>query len=166
MTRCRCITAPSDYMQLTLRQTASILRRGDRDAISAAVFTPPGRRPSHLIRQRAVSQEDDLASIQWGSARSWICGGVTFQNRSNVLGRLDTLVFVSPDPEWQDFVHYCRSTFNGHQGPGIYYDVVHGPVSTVTNGFLSLRLEQLSFHSVRAINGLVLTGTRRGTPTL
>jgi hypothetical protein len=82
------------------------------------------------------------------------------------LGQLDTLVFVSPDAEWQEFVNHCRYSMNGHKGsPGFYYEAVHGPVSTVTNES-ALRLEQLSLHSMRAINKLVRIGVRRGKPTL
>jgi len=91
---------------------------------------------------------------------------VHFSINRNDLGDLDTLVFVSPDAEWQEFVSHCRQTLNGHKGnPGNYYDVVHGPVSTVTNES-ALRLEQLSFHSARAINMLTLMSVRRGNPTL
>jgi hypothetical protein len=101
-----------------------------------------------------------------GSVPDPLCAAVIhYSIDRNDLGQLDTLVFVSPDQEWQDFVKHCRTTMNGHKGPGVYYDVVHGPVSTVTNES-ALRLEQLSFHSISAISALNRIGVRRGTPRL
>jgi hypothetical protein len=101
-----------------------------------------------------------------GSQPDPICAAVLhFSIDRNELGRLESLVFVSPDPEWHEFVKHCRQNMNGHRGPGNYYEVTYGPVSTVTNESV-LRLEQLSFHSPHAIGLLQRIGTRRGNPRL
>jgi len=83
----------------------------------------------------------------------------------NILGMLDTLAFVVPDQGWQDFVKNCRSSAYDHKGPGAFYQVVYGPVSTVT-GETSRWYEQLSFHSDAAIRTLRFTRVRRGAPRL
>ena len=101
-----------------------------------------------------------------GSVPDPVCAAVIqYTIDRNYLGSLDTLVFVCPDSEWQDFINYCRTNFNGHKGPGIYYDAVHGPVSTALNES-AYRLEQLSFHSPHAISLLNRVGVHRGTPSL
>jgi hypothetical protein len=80
-----------------------------------------------------------------------------------LLGDLGTLAFVFPDQDWADFVKNCRVGTFDHKGPGLYYEVVYGPVSTT--GYESGRtFEQLSFHSDAAIRQLQFVQVRRGRP--
>jgi hypothetical protein len=81
----------------------------------------------------------------------------------DMLGKLDTLAFVLPEPGWQEFVNNCRYGSFDHKGPGAYYDLVYGPVSTV-GGETGRYYEQLSFHSDAAIAVLTFVQVRRGTP--
>jgi hypothetical protein len=112
---------------------------------------------------------------------------VHFAIDRNDLAQLDTLVFISTDLEWEEFVYHCRTcdpSEDGHKGPGAYYDAVHGlwnrPAWTqgqrrgrrrlgggfeVTNAS-ALRLDQVSFHSTRAASALVRVNLVRGVPML
>jgi hypothetical protein len=81
----------------------------------------------------------------------------------DILGGLDTLAFVFPEPGWQNFVRNCRTGTFDHRGPGTYYDVVYGPVSTIASE-TGTDFEQLSFHSPGAISALRFVRVRRGTP--
>jgi hypothetical protein len=125
------------------------------------------RREAQAIRfANEKYQKMTLLHRHNGSVPDPFCAAVIHYNVDrNDLGQLDTLVFVSPDSEWQDFVKHCRHTMDGHRGPGLYYAAVHGPVSTATNES-TLRLEQLSFHSVHAISALSRISVRRGNPRL
>jgi len=83
------------------------------------------------------------------------------------LGMLSDLVFASPDAEWMDFVTHCRGRQphipNGAQA---YYDVVWGPVSQVGGRPFPPDVNQVSFHSQRALGLLQLLGVSKGTPQL
>jgi hypothetical protein len=93
-----------------------------------------------------------------------ICAAVVEQVIDrNTLGRLDSLAFVLPEPEWVDFVKNCRLGTFDHKGPGLYYDVVYGPVSTIANE-TGAHFEQLSFHSDAAIRSVQFVQVRRGRP--
>jgi len=83
------------------------------------------------------------------------------------LGRLADLVFASPDAAWMDFVTHCRGRRPHIPGgtPGCY-DVVWGPVSQVGGRPFPPDVNQVSFHSQRALSLLCLTSVTRGTPQL
>lgn len=81
----------------------------------------------------------------------------------NALGALDTLAFVLPDAEWADFVKNCRSDVYDHKGPGTFYEVVYGPVSTAAQE-TARYYEQLSLHSATGINALHFVQVHRGGP--
>lgn len=81
----------------------------------------------------------------------------------NVIGMLDTLAFVLPDGEWAEFVSNCRSDVYDHKGPGSFYEVVYGPIATVTQE-TARDYEQLSFHSSAGIGALHYVQTHRGVP--
>jgi Protein of unknown function (DUF3990) len=84
----------------------------------------------------------------------------------DTLGRLDTLAFVQPTPDWQDFVSHCRLPSFGHKGPGNYYQVVYGPMSGTVGGVVP-DWEQLSVHTDDAVRLLNISRTPRyGGPTL
>jgi len=124
---------------------------------------------------RRLAQAQDFANSKYNTMRSQFlhnprthidpgCAAVIeYKIDRNVLGHLETLAFVLPDPEWSDFVGNCLLGSFDHKGPGVYYDVVYGPVSTIAKE-TSGALEQLSFHSPAAINTLQLVQVRRGTP--
>jgi hypothetical protein len=69
---------------------------------------------------------------------------------------------VFGEVDWHDFVTYCRSGICGHRGSGSYYDVVYGPVSTITGEWW--KYEQLSFHTTPAINQLSVVAIHLGNP--
>lgn len=83
------------------------------------------------------------------------------------LGMLTDLVFSSPDAEWMDFVSHCRGRRphipRGTQG---FYDVVWGPVSQVGGLPFPPDVNQVRFHSQRALTRLHLRSVSRGTPQL
>jgi hypothetical protein len=82
------------------------------------------------------------------------------------LGQMDTLAFVQPTQDWQEFVSYCRLPSCGHKGRGIYYQVVYGPSSATVGGVVP-DAEQLSIHTDEAIKSLTVVPTPRyGGPML
>jgi hypothetical protein len=84
----------------------------------------------------------------------------------DALGRMDTLAFVQPTPDWQEFVSHCRLPSFGHRGVGNYYQVVYGPMSATVGGIVPDG-EQLSVHTDDAARLLNIVPTPRfGGPTL
>lgn len=75
----------------------------------------------------------------------------------DTVGGLDTLALVQPEPDWTDFVTYCRHGINSHRpnAPNRFYDVGYGPVSTFQGTAFS-DYEQLSFHTKKAVKALNL----------
>jgi hypothetical protein len=87
---------------------------------------------------------------------------IEFLVRRETLGRLGTLGFVQPTPDWLEFVKHCR--VGGvhrmpQQGAGNLYDVVYGPMyaDDGTDSAIPGR-EQISFHTDSAVGVLVRTG--------
>jgi hypothetical protein len=84
----------------------------------------------------------------------------------DMLGRMDTLAFVQPTPDWQDFVSHCRIPSCGHKGFGNYYQAVYGPSSATVGGAIP-DWEQLSIHTDDAVKLLSVVSTPRcGGPML
>jgi hypothetical protein len=110
------------------------------------------RKMRALYTQNAVNPDPISAAV------------IEFTIDRNVLGRLDTLAFVLPDSEWQEFVAHCRSGTGGHKGKGIYYQTVYGPISIFTDEWW--KYEQLSFHSNPAAGVLSIKDVRVGRPRL
>jgi hypothetical protein len=89
---------------------------------------------------------------------------VEFEINRNDFGGLDSLCFVQPTQHWVDFVAHCRDpSTTGHKPPGTYYDVVCGPVARLDQRPFP-RLEQICFHSVRALNRLQFITVHWGIP--
>jgi hypothetical protein len=80
------------------------------------------------------------------------------------LSKLETLSFVRPSNDWSDLVNNCRSG-RPHRPSGIPYDVVFGPVWRLSGSAIP-DYDQVSFHSQRAANLLLLVGVERGKPQL
>jgi len=89
---------------------------------------------------------------------------VEFSIDRNFLGQLDTLAFVFGENDWKEFVDHCRAGSFYHKSGNRHYDVVYGPVSTVTGEWW--KYEQLSFHSARAISCLNRIALHVGRPRL
>ena len=59
--------------------------------------------------------------------------------------------FVTPTPEYWEFIKTCRVGRDGHYGAGEFYDVVYGPVSLYPQKLVIWNMEQVSFHTFKAV---------------
>jgi hypothetical protein len=64
----------------------------------------------------------------------------------DALRKMESLAFVQPTPDYEDFVRHCREGRDGHYGAGQFYDVIYGPVSGMPGVVIS-GSEQISFHT-------------------
>jgi hypothetical protein len=83
------------------------------------------------------------------------------------LGGLNSLAFVQPTADLEDFVNHCRSPSYGHTGMKRYYELVSGPMSNAL-GTAIAGWEQMSFHSGYAVGTVleVVNDSLRGTPEI
>jgi hypothetical protein len=90
---------------------------------------------------------------------------VQFTVDRETLGKLDTLAFVQPTPDWREFVSYCHLPSNAHKPGGGLYDVVYGPMAIDTGGFIP-DCEQISFHTSKAVALLSFQSVTPGGPRI
>lgn len=90
---------------------------------------------------------------------------VEFEIDRTLLGAMNSLVFLRPTQEWEDFVLFCRADGTNHAHRNTFYDVVYGPVS-VPGGTAKPNHDQISFHSQGAVSMLMSRSVTYGSPRI
>lgn len=94
---------------------------------------------------------------------------LSFDVDRNLLGQLQTLVFLRDDSNYWDFVMHCRSGLGPHRPTG-QYDVVFGPVSLWPQTLVIANCDQISCHTTLALailpNPIIEAQGTLGTPLL
>ncbi len=105
-------------------------------------------------------------AMSWANLRSRALGAsgsvhppavLSFQVNRDWLATLDAACFVTEgtNPDFWDLVSYCRAGSGKHRPvTASDYDVVYGLVSLWPQKFVIKDCDQISFHTLRALQGL------------
>jgi Protein of unknown function (DUF3990) len=103
------------------------------------------------------------------ASRPAIATILEFRINRELLGRLQSLVFLREDqPNYWDFVHHCRTGAGPHRSTGDY-DAVYGPVSLWPQTLTLNNCDQISFNTDIALLMLptpTVPANGKGTPLL
>src|SRR5262245_6595774 len=84
---------------------------------------------------------------------------LSFKVPRDTLAHLESLVFVVDNPDYWSLVNYCRGGSSPHDRRvppqrSAEYDVVYGPVALWRQQLVIKDCDQVSFHTVAALNQL------------